>query len=358
MCVLKADAYGHGASYLCKEYEKLGADWFGVSNIDEAIQLRKSGTTIPILIFGYTPPELIKKLVDYNITQTVFSKNYAHKLINICKKINTKINIHIKIDTGMSRIGFLAQNNQDINNSVKDIIELKNHSQLDIQGIFTHFSVSDLSNQENYTKKQFENFMNLINKLENNNICFDIKHCCNSGAIINYPEMHLDMVRAGIILYGLTPNENLKNKIDLKPVMCLKSIVSQIKTVPENTCIGYGRTFVTTNHETKIATVPIGYADGYSSCFSNKAHMLVCNKKAKILGKVCMDQLMLDVTNIQEISENCEVIVFGDENNLISIDNLANISNNINYEIMSLIGKRIPRFYYKNNKIIGKLSYI
>ena len=358
LCVLKADAYGHGAPFLCKEFEKLGADWFGVSNIDEAIQLRRSGADLPILIFGYTPPELAKKLVNYNITQSLFSKNYAHKLINICKENNIKIKSHLKIDTGMNRIGFLAQNNDDINNSVQDILEINNYSEIDIQGIFTHFSVSD-NISDNYTQEQFKKFINLVNILETNNMSFDIKHCCNSGAVINYPKMHLDMVRAGIILYGLTPSENLNQKINLKPVMCLKSIISQIKTIPENISIGYGRGYIT-DKKIRLATVPIGYADGYSCSFSNKAYMLVCGKKAKIVGKVCMDQLMIDVSDIPEAGENCEVVLFGDNNSLLTIDNLVNIGSNltVNYELMCLIGKRVPRYYYKNNKLIGKHSYL
>ena len=359
LCVLKADAYGHGAEFLVKEYEKLGADWYGVSNIDEAVQLRNAGAKKPILIFGYTNPEMVETLYKYDISQAVFSLQYAQKLSEICEKIGSKIKIHIKVDTGMSRIGFFCQSEESINNSAKEIKQLKNLKNLEIEGIFTHFSVSDdMTNNTEYTLKQYNNFCSIIKKIENEGMKIPIKHCCNSGGIISCPGMHMDMVRAGVILYGLYPSEEVKDKIDLKPAMQLKTVVSQVKEIPENTSVSYGRTFVS-NKKMKIASVSIGYADGYSLKFSNTAELLIHGKRAKIVGRVCMDQLMIDITDIEDVKEGDEVTVFGTDNpQNISVDELAKIAGTINYEIVCLIGKRVPRIYIKDGKIKGKISLV
>ena len=359
LCVLKADAYGHGAEFLVKEYEKLGADWYGVSNIDEAVQLRNAGAKKPILIFGYTNPEMVETLNKYDISQAVFSRQYAKKLSEICEKTGSKIKIHIKVDTGMSRIGFFCQSEESINSSAEEIKQLKNLKNLEIEGIFTHFSVSDdMTNNTEYTIKQYNNFCSIIKKIENEGMKIPIKHCCNSGGIISCPGMHMDMVRAGVILYGLYPSEEVKDKIDLKPVMQLKTVVSQVKEIPENTSVSYGRTFVS-NKKMKIASVSIGYADGYSLKFSNSAELLIHGKRAKIVGRVCMDQLMIDITNIENVKEGDEVTIFGTDNpQSISVDELAKIAGTINYEIVCLIGKRVPRIYIKDGKIKGKISLV
>ena len=359
LCVLKADAYGHGAEFLVKEYEKLGADWYGVSNIDEAVQLRNAGAKKPILIFGYTNPEMVETLNKYDISQAVFSLQYAQKLSEICEKTSSKIKIHIKVDTGMSRIGFFCQSEESINSSAEEIKQLKNLKNLEIEGIFTHFSVSDdMTNNTEYTIKQYNNFCSIIKKIENEGMKIPIKHCCNSGGIISCPGMHMDMVRAGVILYGLYPSEEVKDKIDLKPAMQLKTVVSQVKEIPENTSVSYGRTFVS-NKKMKIASVSIGYADGYSLKFSNTAELLIHGKRAKIVGRVCMDQLMIDITNIENVKEGDEVTIFGTDNpQSISVDELAKIAGTINYEIVCLIGKRVPRIYIKDGKIKGKISLV
>ena len=359
LCVLKADAYGHGAEFLVKEYEKLGADWYGVSNIDEAVQLRNAGAKKPILIFGYTNPEMVETLNKYDISQAVFSLQYAQKLSEICEKTSSKIKIHIKVDTGMSRIGFFCQSEESINSSAEEIKQLKNLKNLETEGIFTHFSVSDdMTNNTEYTIKQYNNFCSIIKKIENEGMKIPIKHCCNSGGIISCPGMHMDMVRAGVILYGLYPSEEVKDKIDLKPVMQLKTVVSQVKEIPENTSVSYGRTFVS-NKKMKIASVSIGYADGYSLKFSNSAELLIHGKRAKIVGRVCMDQLMIDITNIENVKEGDEVTIFGTDNpQSISVDELAKIAGTINYEIVCLIGKRVPRIYIKDGKIKGKISLV
>ena len=359
MCVVKADAYGHGVKNLIEEYESLGADWYAVSNLEEAIGLRNCGATKPILILGYTPVEMAKTLQNYNISQAVLSKEYAEKLISECAKRGATVNVHIKIDTGMSRIGFSAQSDNEIEESVESILKLNGCEEVNIEGIFTHFSVSDDPlNGKEYTNKQFENFNKVISLLEDKGVKIPLKHCCNSGGIMEYPGMYMDMVRAGIILYGLSPSKELASKMDLKPVMRLKTVISQLKTVKKGTQVSYGRTF-TASKDMKIATVPIGYADGYSRDFSNKAQMTVCGKRAKIVGRVCMDQLMLDVTDIDEAREGTVVTVFGDSfGNNVTVDELAKICGTINYEIVCLIGKRVPRIYIKNGKEIAVFNYV
>lgn len=360
LCVLKADAYGHGAGFLVKEYEKMGADWYGVSNLDEAIELRKNGAKKPILIFGYTPSNMAHLLYKYDISQALFSLEYAQKLHEKCKSKNLKLKVHLKIDTGMSRIGFFAQTKENIEKSLQEIIEIKETMpELELEGMFTHFSVSDdITNNRRYTIKQYDNFMSMAKKLESSGIKIPLKHCCNSGGIINFPEMHLDMVRAGVILYGLHPSKETENKIDLKPVMQLKTVISQVKTIPKDVSISYGRTFVS-KKEMKIASVAIGYADGYSLRFSNKAEMIVSGKRAPIVGRVCMDQLMLDVSNIGGVHEGDIVTVFGtDDKETITVDELADLIGTINYEIICLIGKRVPRVYVKEGKVVGRISYI
>lgn len=360
LCVLKADAYGHGAGFLVKEYEKMGADWYGVSNLDEAVQLRKNGAKKPILIFGYTPSNMAHLLYKYDISQALFSLEYAKKLHNECESKNLKLKVHLKIDTGMSRIGFFSQTPENIEKSAQEIIKIKETMpKLEIEGMFTHFSVSDdMTNNREYTIKQYNNFKSMDKKLEESGIKVPLKHCCNSGGIINFPEMQMDMVRAGVILYGLHPSNETKNKIDLKPVMQLKTVISQVKTIPKDVSISYGRTFVS-KEEMKIASVAIGYADGYSLRFSNHAEMIVLGKKVPIVGRVCMDQLMIDVSKVPDVKEGDIVTVFGKDGEVqITVDELAELIGTINYEIICLIGKRVPRLYVKNGEIVGRVSYV
>lgn len=354
ICVIKADGYGHGAVPLAHEYEKLNADWFAVSNIEEAMQLRQNGITLPILILGYTPERMVNILAENNISQTVYSSEYGIKLSENAKKAGVKINIHIKIDTGMSRIGFMCQDINRDKNVIDEIAKVCILDNIIPQGIFTHFAVSDEGDDgQVHTCNQFDCFNFVINSLKLKNIFFEIKHCANSGAIIDYPEMQLDAIRAGIILYGLQPSSKVRNKLLLKPVMELKSVVSNIKTVSENTTVSYGRTYTTTK-PTKIATVPIGYADGYSRSFSDKAYMIVNGQRARIIGRVCMDQLMLDVTHIDNVQVGDIVTVFGGNGeNAVTADELADIMHSINYEITCNISKRVPRVYYKDNKVVS-----
>ncbi len=358
-CVIKADAYGHGAVVLAKEYEELGADWFAVSNLEEAMQLRNAGIGLPILILGYTPPENAAKLSELNISQAVLSADYGVRLSFEAQKAGVTVKVHIKLDTGMSRIGFVYQDPARDARAIEDIRKVCRLSCIDTEGIFTHFAVADEGDGgRDYTMKQFSNFTDAISQLKRHGISFKIRHCANSAAIFDYPEMQLDMVRPGIVLYGLMPSGKLKSKPDFIPAMELKSVVSLVKTVEPQTTVSYGRCF-TAEEPTKIATVPIGYADGYPRHLFGQADMLVKGKRARIVGRVCMDQLMLNVTGIPGLQEGDTVTVFGhDGESFLPVDELAELNQTINYELVCMISKRVPRIFYKNGEAIGKLDYI
>ena len=357
MGVVKADAYGHGDKFIADELIKLGVNWFAVSNINEAMSLRNQGIYHPILILGMTPPTCAKQLCEYNITQTVFSTDYAQELQAEAEKQGVTVQAHIKVDSGMGRIGFDGSNLEQAVEEIKTACQLPN---LHCDGIFTHFSSSDEYNATSieYTKLQFERFQSLYLRLEEEGIRFSLHHCCNSGGIVNYPEYHLDMVRAGILMYGLFPDRACAGKLDLQPAMELKSVVSMVKKVKAGSKISYGRTF-TTPRDMVLATVPIGYADGFHRSLSNRGKMLVAGKYAKIVGRVCMDQLMLDVTDIPEAHAGMEVTIVGqDGRNFISMEEMARLSDTVNYEVMCIIGKRVPRVYVQGGQNVGSVDYI
>ena len=358
-CVVKADAYGHGAVMLAHEYERLGADWFAVSNLEEALQLRKNGISRPILILGYTPAQMAYDLASNRISQSVFSLEYARELSHFAQAFGVEINIHLKVDTGMSRIGFLYQDETRDHGAIEEMVAAASLPNLKPQGIFTHFSSADEGFPgEDYTHRQYSCFNGAINLLKQSGIEFAIRHCANSAAVFDYPEYHLDMVRPGVVLYGLYPSAQMRNKADLHPAMELKSVVSMTKEVGEGVFVSYGRTYQTSG-KTKIATVPIGYADGFFRINSGKAQMLVHGKRVSVIGRVCMDQLMLDVTGIDEIKSGDIVTVFGkDGGEEISAEELAALSGTIHYELICLIGKRVPRIYQKSGKTVGSLNYI
>lgn len=356
-CVIKADGYGHGAVQIAKLYEKLGANWFAVSNIEEALELRNNGISLPILILGYTPSECAKLLADNNISQACYDKEYAIQLSKNAVKNNVTVNIHLKLDTGMSRIGLMCQEFERDSKSIDIAEEICKMDNLYPQGVFTHFAVSDEAEEgKEFTLHQFECFMHIIDELENRGIRFDIRHCANSGAIIDYPQTHLDMVRAGIILYGLAPSEKLYNKLDLKPVMTLKSVVSLVKEIEPNSTVSYGRTYK--NSETKrVITIPVGYADGFIR-LAKEGYVCVNGKKAKILGRICMDQLIADADELDNVKIGDVVEIFGYGNNVPTADDVAKWTQTINYEVVCLISKRVARIYIKNGKEQGFTDHI
>lgn len=351
-CVIKADGYGHGAVELSQIYEKLGADFFAVSNIDEGIEIRKGGSKLPIVILGYTPVSEAKNLAAYNISQAVFSLEYAKELSEKCVEEDCICKMHIKVDSGMSRIGFMCQEFPRDEYSVEEICEACCLPNLEVEGLFTHFCVSDEDAEgREFTNKQYENFIYVRDSLKRRGVDISVVHCSNSGAIEDYPETCCDMVRAGIILYGLAPSSKLADRLDLVPAMTLKTVVAFVKEVQKGATISYGRTF-TADRKMKIATVPIGYADGFIRQNAKDGYMMVNGKKAKIVGRICMDQTMLDVTDIENVKTGDEVVVFGTgENGEPTADSLAENTGTINYETVCLVGKRVPRIYIKDGKI-------
>lgn len=351
-CVIKADGYGHGAVELSQVYEKLGADFFAVSNIDEGIEIRKSGSKLPIVILGYTPISEAENLAEYDISQAVFSLEYAKELSKKCVEEDCICKMHIKVDSGMSRIGFMCQEFPRDEYSIEEICEACCLPNLEVEGLFTHFCVSDEDAEgREFTNKQYENFIHVRDSLKKRGVDISVVHCSNSGAIEDYPETCCDMVRAGIILYGLAPSSKLADRLDLVPAMTLKTVVAFVKEVQKGATISYGRTF-TADRKMKIATVPIGYADGFIRQNAKDGYMMVNGKKAKIVGRICMDQTMLDVTDIEDVKTGDEVVVFGTgENGEPTADSLAENTGTINYETVCLVGKRVPRIYIKDGKI-------
>lgn len=353
MGVVKADAYGHGAVEVSKVLLYNGADWLGVAMIDEAVQLRKNNIMVPILILGYTPEAEIEDVVRYDIIQTVFSYEMAKMVSNAAVKLGKIAKIHIKVDTGMGRIGFIPEEN--IGDEVLKISKLPN---VEINGIFTHFSTSD-EKDKTFTKLQYDRFKYAIDEIEKKEINIPVKHCANSAAIMDFDDLGFNMVRAGIILYGMYPSDEvMKENLSLKPVMSIKTHISYVKKVGKNVPVSYGRTYYT-DKESVIATVPVGYADGYIRKMQNGGRVIVNGHYANIVGRVCMDQFMIDITDIPNVSSGDEVILMGSDGKLsITAEEIANVLDTINYEVVCMIGKRVPREYIKNNKIIKTVKFI
>jgi len=354
MGVVKADAYGHGVMETVKTLLDNGVTRLAVSMLDEAIQLRKNGITVPILILSYTDPARADEIVQYDVTQTVFSHDLAEALSQAGVKSHKNVKIHIKIDTGMTRVGFMPGYS-----AVKNVLQISKLPRIVVEGLFTHFASAD-EKDKSYTYMQFERFMSICSELNRIGLYIPIKHVANSAAVIEFPEMHLDMIRPGIIMYGLYPSDEVdKSKIHLKPAMQLKSNVILVKDVEENTCISYGRRYVT-KCRSKIATIPIGYADGYSRLLTNKARIFINGQYAPVVGSICMDQCMVDITGLDcDVAVGDEVVLFGTQGeNSIPVEEIAHKIGTINYEIVCIVGKRIPRVYMKNGKVLNVLNYL
>jgi len=345
MAVVKANAYGHGMIEVARQSLENGAEALGVANIEEGIQLRKAGIDAPVLIFGYTSPVHAKKLIEFDITQTVYSYETSRALSEALAAYGKKIKVHIKVDTGMGRLGLLRGIK---NNSLSEAESISRLPMLELEGIYTHFAAADKSDRS-YAGKQFEIFIDFLNQLRIAGLEIPVTHAANSAAIINVPETHLDMVRAGISIYGLYTSEEVdRSIINLKPAMELKTKIIHLKKVPAGFKISYGTTYET-DKPTTIATVSIGYADGLNRLLSSKGRMLVCGgQSAPIVGRVCMDMTMLDVGEIPEIVMEQEAVVFGKQGNAsISVDEIASTINTINYEVISTIMERVPRIYLR-----------
>ena len=348
-CVIKADGYGHGAVELAKLYSELECDYFAVSNLDEALELRDAGIKEPVLILGYTPANRAEDLSKYDISQAVYGKDYALMLSSECEKAGVQCKIHIKCDTGMSRLGFMCQEFPRDEYSIEEIKEACELPCLIPQGIFTHFAVADeCEDGFDYTKRQYDAFIHTVESLKKLGVEFEITHCSNSGAILDYTDMKLDMVRAGIILYGFAPSEKLIDKLSLEPIMRLKTMVSYVKEIKKGTTVSYGRTF-TADRDMKIATVPVGYADGYIRAFAKDGYMYIKGQKAKIIGRICMDQTLLDVTDIEGVEIGNVCVLFGNgKGGEPTAYDVARWGNTINYEIVCSVSKRVPRLYRRD----------
>ncbi len=343
MAVVKADAYGHSVSAVAPILQQNGADYFAVSNIEEAIILRNLQIMKPILILGYTPVNMVSDLCDHNLTQCVYSKEYALELSKQAIKQEATVNIHIKLDTGMSRLGFDCRN--DSLCGINDAIQCAKLDGFNFGGVFTHFAAADcdLQKRDGFTEEQYSRFLKAVERFKTAGLTPELIHCCNSAALLLDEDKHSDLTRAGIALYGLSPSGDINLKEDLIPVMTVKSVVSMVKEIDSGDTVSYGRTFKA-DKKIKIATVTAGYADGYPRLLSNKGYVLINGKKANIIGRICMDQMSVDVSDIPNVKMGDEVILFGKD---LKVDTLADICGTINYEIICGISPRVPRIIEK-----------
>ena len=342
MVIVKADAYGHGAVAVSKALENGIVDAYGVAIIEEAVELRKAGITKPILILGYTPKEQFNLVVSYDIMQTVYEFNMAKELAAEAVKQGKTAKIHIKIDTGMSRLGF-----SDSIESIRIINKIASLKGIYIDGLFSHFAKADEADIDS-VELQISRFNQFDNLLRQEEIHIPTLHFANSAGVIGFPEARYNMVRCGIVTYGIYPSDEVNhNLVSLIPAMELKSHVVYLKEVEAGTGISYGSTFIT-NRRTKVATVPVGYADGYSRNMSNVGRVIIRGQYAPIIGRICMDYFMVDVTDIEGISQNDVVTLLGRDGDCsISVETLAEWSHSFPYEMICTVGKRIPRVYHQ-----------
>lgn len=346
--VVKADAYGHGAVQVSRKLEQLGADYLAVSSLDEARELREGGIGAPILILGHTPPSMVPQLIEYRITQTVSARAKAQEYSDAARAFGGTLKVHIKVDTGMSRLGFLVRGDH-FDGGVEAIAQSCRMPHLEAEGIFTHFAVSDEddSASETYTREQFRLFTQVIDVLAARGCTFAIRHCANSGALARYPEMYLDMVRPGIALYGVGADAE---RLDLRPVMRLRSSVSTIKVFDPDTDISYGRT-VRTGKKTRVGVLPIGYADGFFRGLSNRMAVVTDRGPAPLLGRICMDMCMVDLSDLPEVHVGDAVEIFGQRQR---VDDLAALLNTIPYELTCAVSKRVPRLYMEHGEVVER----
>lgn len=346
--VVKANAYGHGAVEISKVLLNHGINRLAVANIVEAIELRENEIKAPIMLLGISEDYAIDALLEYDVEPTISTYEFAMNLNNKAKALNKTVNIHIAMDSGMGRIGFRKNDK-----GLEDIINISKLSNLKIESIFSHFSTAD-SKDKSYSLRQLEIYNTFLDKLQEAGVYINKKNLSNSAAIIDLPESHYDYVRPGIIQYGYYPSDEVdKNHFDIKHVLTWKTKIIHIKEVEENEYICYGQTFKT-SRKTVVATLPVGYADGYSRGLSNKGKVIINGQLAPIIGNVCMDQFMVDITEIENVHLGNEVILLGSDGNVkFDADDIAKLTNTISYEVLCLIGRRAPRIYIKDYKTIG-----
>lgn len=343
--VVKADAYGHGAVQVASELERLGADYLAVSSLDEARELRYGGISMPILLLGHTPADQVRHLIANHITQAVSCESKALEYEAAAAALGERLKVHIKLDTGMSRLGFLCDGDH-FDGGVEAVYRSVKLPHLDAEGVFTHFALSDCNGPQAkaYTEEQFKLFMNVIEGVEKKGFHFRIRHCANTGAVANYPQTWLDMVRPGLLLYGYGPESK---RLGLEPVMQLKTVISTIKVYDPGTCVSYGATWQA-KRRTRMGVLPIGYADGLFRSLSNRYSVLTAEGPAPICGKICMDMCMIDLTDRPGVDVGDEVTIFGRDNDL---DRMAEAAGTIPYELTCAVSKRVPRVFCRNGAV-------
>ena len=356
--VMKADAYGHGAVPLSHALCELGAEYLAVSNLEEAVQLRRGGVRAPMLILGYTPASFADTMVFMDITQEVHSLEYAKELDTALAGTNYILNVHLKLDTGMTRIGFFAYDHE---RTLPELLEVCGLPHLHVEGVFTHFCVADSKAPEDeaFTRTQYARFTAMLDALAAHGIRPELRHCASSGATILYPELALDMVRPGIATYGHAPSEDAEGILDLRPLMTVRTTVAQLREIPAGTSISYGRTY-TAERDMRVAVLPIGYADGLLRGLSGKVSFRIRGKMARSVGRICMDMCMVDVSEIPEIRVGDEAALFGydTDGTLLPCERIAQQAGTISYEILCGISKRIPRIYMQDGREQEILQYI
>lgn len=356
--VMKADAYGHGAVPLSHALCELGAEYLAVSNLEEAIQLRRGGVRAPMLILGYTPASFADTMVFMDITQEVHSLEYAKELDTALAGTNYILNVHLKLDTGMTRIGFFAYDHE---RTLPELLEVCGLPHLHVEGVFTHFCVADSKAPEDeaFTRTQYARFTAMLDALAAHGIRPELRHCASSGATILYPELALDMVRPGIATYGHAPSEDAEGILDLRPLMTVRTTVAQLREIPAGTSISYGRTY-TAERDMRVAVLPIGYADGLLRGLSGKVSFRIRGRMARSVGRICMDMCMVDVSEIPGIRVGDEAALFGydTDGTLLPCERIAQQAGTISYEILCGISKRIPRIYMQDGREQEILQYI
>ena len=353
MAVVKADAYGHGAIEVSKALSEIGTYGFAVATVGEALALRRAGITKPVLILDFVFPNQFETIIRNDIMLTVFQYNIANQLNEAAERMGTTAHIHIKIDTGMGRIGYIPDDE-----SLDEICRISQLPNIEIDGIFTHFACADMADKTSMNK-QYEIFSSFVKRLENMGINIPIKHVCNSAAIIDKSNNFLNMVRSGIVTYGLYPSDEVqKSNLKIRPAMELHSLVINVKTIHKGDTVSYGSTYVA-QKPTVIATIPVGYADGYPRLLSNKGSVLIHGKRAKIVGRVCMDQFMVDATDIPGVTIGDSVTLIGrDGNECITCEEIGDISGRFNYEFLCCITRRVPRVYVRGGKTVKIVDYL
>lgn len=341
MAVIKADGYGHGAIETALAALAGGAGYLGVAIVDEALTLREAGIDAPILLLSPIEKEAVLTAVENDLSITVFTKDIAEEVILRQKETKKHVRVHLKIDTGMSRIGIRTKE------ETMELLHLLKEGGIEVEGIFTHFADAENLADPSFTYGQYQTFMDIVQYAEDQGIHFSIRHCCNTAATLGFSELQLDMVRVGIGLYGLFPTMDFLGRLPLKPVMDFKTRILYLKDIPKNQTVGYGRTY-TAPFQKEIATIPVGYADGYPRQLSNKGYVSIQNQRVPVVGLVCMDQTMLDVSSLSSIDMLEEVTLFGDsENSAVTPYDIAEWTGTTHYDVICAVGKRVPRVYIR-----------